>query len=245
MRRDIEIKINSGDVSLPTTYKVVQRTLKWLDETPDGELQSYLYGEVEVPSSISEKQLFSDGIYVRLAYTPVYKLCKIRVKRVSASGDGEYVINPREGSEWFTLKASLYGSHNNTLREIYASELVLLNEQSIFLQFDSEQRTEAGIPKVYYSGCLRAYSGGSTDFNICIANHQNSNLLLKCNPGNNYRYPLSGVGLIRWTNGNLNHMKLAQIIQDEFLEDGVNVREARLNTDNNSLVLNANYDNLD
>lgn len=54
--------------------------------------------------------------------------------------------------------------------------------------------------------------------------------MLACNPSNNYRYPVSGIGLVRWINAvNINKGNLAEVMQREFLEDGVIVKEASYN----------------
>lgn len=56
---------------------------------------------------------------------------------------------------------------------------------------------------------------------------------------------MSGVGLIRWTNGDLSQSELAATIQSEFADDKVIVKTAKFNNDTNQLAIDANFDDLD
>jgi hypothetical protein len=62
-------------------------------------------------------------------------------------------------------------------------------------------------------------------------------MLLACVPTNNYRYPISGVGLIRWTNGNMSKVSLADRIMSEFNDDGVIVKNASYDYDTKQMSL--------
>ena len=88
-------------------------------------------------------------------------------------------------------------------------------------------------------GTLNVYSAMESDLNIVKANRQNSNMLLACVPTNNYRYPISGVGLIRWMNGNMDYTALADTIKSEFTDDGVVVNSASFDYDTHQLSLDA------
>lgn len=245
MRRDIEIHINTEDITLPASNVPLFKNFRWLADVPSGELVSYLYGEIEVPSYTPEKQLLREGINVNIPYTPIYKPFKLRVKRMYDDGSFEYLMNPRDGSNWFVVKTALYGEENNDLDEIHASELILVDETSYLLYFDNTIEVINEQKTILYTGAIRIFSAYIRDFHIRRVDHQNCNLLLKCIPTNNYRYPLSGVGLIRWTNGDLSQASLAQRIQDEFADDGVIVKAASINNDTGKLSIDANFDNLD
>lgn len=227
MRKDIEIHINSGDIVLASTQHTVLRDFEWI-ECPEGQEQSYLYGEITVPALLLEDTLIRDGIYLTIPYTPIYKEFKIRIKRLYADENPVFVRNPQDGSEWFLVQSALYGEN---LRNIAASELVAISEDIFYLSFSA--------------GTLRLYSGRQSDVNIIKANWQNRNLLLKCVPGNNLRYPLTGVGLIRWTNSNISVSKLASVLKNQFSEDGTPVISARYDFDTKKLYLNLNTANVD
>lgn len=211
MRKDIEIHINTGDITLPPSNKVTLREFVWVD-TPADKEQRYIYGEVVLPSILSENSAISKGIYIAIPYTPIYKEIRLRFKRDFGNGFATYIKNPVDGSDWFDVQAALYGGK---LKNIFASELIMVSEDKFYLSFDN--------------GIIRLYSGNNSDFNIIRANTQNKNLLLSCVPGNNYRYPLIGVGLIRWANSNIDASNLATILQTEFAAEGTPVKSAVYN----------------
>ena len=245
MRRDIEVHINTEDIVLAAANKPMMRVFRWLDDVPEGQLQSYLYGEVEVSTLIAEKVLLRDGVNVAIDYTPIYKPFMLRIKRVYDDGSFEYAVNPVLGGVWFPVKSAVYGEQNNPVEDIHASELILIDEQFYYLYFERVTETIAGKSVTHLTGNLRIFSACQMDFNIKRVDHQNGNLLLKCVPTNNYRYPLSGVGLIRWTNGDLSQSELAATIQSEFADDKVIVKTAKFNNDTNQLAIDANFDDLD
>lgn len=227
MRQDIEIHINTGDITLSSKQRVILRDFKWIERTK-GQEQRYLYGEITMPATIIEDTVVNQGIYIEIPYTPIYKEFKIRIKRQYTDEDYSYIRNPQDGSEWFIVQCAMYG---NESRKIYASELLAISESTFYIAFDG--------------AVAQLYSGLQSDMNIIKANWQNRNLLLKCVPGNCYRYPLVGVGLIRWTNSNISVSKLAQVIKEQFLEDGTPVIGARYDFNSKQLYLNIDTSNVD
>lgn len=226
MRKDIEIHINTGDITLSPKNKFTLRAFSWVDNSQG--LSRYIYGEVEVPGSLSETYIKSNGVYVNIPYTPKYNEFYIRIKRVLGESSFAYIKNPIDGSEWFLVKSGLYGQ---SLQNTYASQLLLISESSFHI------RLNKGIAEIY--------SSAESDVNIIKANRQNSNLLLKCIPTNSYRYPLSGVGLIRWTNSNISYTKLSNTIQREFENDGVIVKNASYDFETRDLKLELDTTNVD
>lgn len=227
MRRDIEIHINTGDTTLSTPPKVTLRSFRWLEQ-PVGLEQRYLYGEVVLPSSLSDKTIVSQGIYVEIPYTPVYKEIRLRFRKEYGGELDSFVKNPENGTDWYVVQAGMYG---NSPRNLYASELMAISEDTCFLSFDS--------------GIVRLYSASQSDFNIVNANTQNKNLMLACIPGNNYRYPLTGVGLVRWANSKIDVSNLADILQKEFSQDGTPVKSASYNHTLRQLNLILDTSNID
>lgn len=218
MRKDIEIHINTGDITLSPRNEFELHPFVWVDN-PNG-LQRYSYGEITLPAAISANHIKTKGIYIEIPYTPVYKEFCIRVKRQRSDSLHTYMRNPVDGSEWFIVKAAKYGRE---FENVYASELMTISETSFYIRFNQ--------------GVAELYSSSDSDVNIVRANRQNANLLLKCIPTNNYRYPLTGVGLIFWTKGNLNQSELAAVLQREFESDGVRVNNASFDFETNDLYL--------
>lgn len=220
MRKDIEIHIGTGDITLPSKNSYTLRDFQWVSN-PTG-LSRYIYGELIVPSNLSEQSVKKNGVYVSIPYTPKYKEFMVRVKRLYDNGSYEFIQNPSDGSEWFLVKVAQYGG--NTKNAI-ASQLLTISESDFYFQFDG--------------GVANLYSALESDLHIVKADRQNSNMLLACVPTNNYRYPLSGVGLVRWTNGNMDYTHLAERIESEFSDDGMSVNSASFDYDTKQLNIDA------
>lgn len=221
MRKDIEIHIGTGDITLPSKNNYLLRDFQWV-QNPTG-LSRYIYGEIIVPSNLSANILYNKGVYTAIPYTPIYKEFMVRIKRLYENGLYEYLQNPADGTEWFVVKCNLYGTHG--CKNVYASQLKTIADNDYYFQFDK--------------GILNVYSAIESDLKIVKANRQNSNMLLACVPTNNYRYPISGVGLIRWVNGNMDYTALADTIKSEFTDDGVVVNSASFDYGTHQLSLDA------
>ena len=220
MRKDIKIHIKTGDVELSPRNQFKLRDFKWIDN-PNG-LSRYIYGEISIPASVTEASIRSNGCFVNIPYTPRYKEFMIRLKRVYEDGSCCYLTNKNDGSNWFVVKSGIYGG---PIENVYASELIKISDMyTYYINIDS--------------GFARLYSSHQSDFPIVDANRQNSNCLLACVPSNNYRYPLTGVGLVRWINAhNVNDTGLADTIQREFTEDGVTPKNAYYNYETKQMTL--------
>ena len=208
------------------TDNAISHEFTWI-ENPTG-LERYLYGEITVPPQISDNSILSNGLHCVIPYTPKYKEFYIRVRKVHSEDNIAYLTNPVDGTEWFLVQCGLYGG---VPRNIFASELLLVALGNYQFQFAN--------------GCAYLYDGGSNDVAISNANHQNSNLLIACNPGNNYRYPLSGVGLIRYVNSDINRTDLSTVLKREFSADGVGINSARYDYETKSLLLDLDTKQVD
>jgi hypothetical protein len=218
MRKDIEIHINTGDIVIEPQNAVKLRPFNWVEN--DSGLTRYIYGEVQFPGTVSETSIKNDGVYLIIPYTPKYKEFYIRIRRVFNNEISSFIQNPVDGSEWFLVRSGLYGSE---MKNVYASRLLLISEDRFFIKFNK--------------GFADIYSGNESDVNIVSAQRQNANLLLKCLPTNNYRYPLTGVGLIRWVNSNIHYTELSTVLQREFENDGMSVENASFDLESKDLHL--------
>lgn len=229
MRKDIEIHINTGDIALLSKGNFVLRPFKWVSGGGGiGSSRKYIYGEITVPANISEASIRKSGVHVHIPYTPKYREFYICIKRERLDGSYDYVLNPANGREWYIVQSTKCGSK---FENIHASELMTISEDSFYIRLNDN--------------IAELYSSSSTDVNIINANRQNANLLLKCVPTNCYRYPLTGVGLIRWIQSNTDYTELAKTLKSEFEEDGVIVENASYNLDTHDLHLSLNTSNVD
>lgn len=210
MRKDIEISINTGDIILMPRPYPIACPFKLVDY-PEG-LSRYAYAEVEIPQSMSNSNLLADGICVNIPYTPIYKEFMVRFRREVS----------REVSEWYVVTGGMYGDN---VRNLCLSELFAISESDFLLRIEGD--------------VIRLYSAGNADFNIIQCDRQNANMLLACVPTNNYRYPVSGVGLIRWVNGTVNNSTLTDTLLREFSEDGMTINNASFDADSKQLKIDA------
>lgn len=219
MRRDIELHIETGDVGIGSRNKPQFRGFRWVEEP--SLLSRYIYGEIDIPYNISNKSIYADGVYVIIPYTPIYKEFMVRIRRVREDGSYIYVTNDVDGSHWFVVRVSAYGSD---WKNMFVSELPAISEDGFYINIEN--------------GVAKLYSSNQSDFNVVKANRQNSNCLLACVPGGNYRYPLTGVGLIRWVNStNVSSTDLTKTLQNEFAADGCSVKRAIYDYDTHQLEL--------
>ncbi len=217
MRRDIELHIQTGDVVIKAQNSYKLREFRWTMDSSG--LSRYIYGEVDVPSVVTEFSIRNNGIYFAIPYVPRYKEFMIRIRRVHESGSFTYIRNLDSGSEWFLAKVRLYGGE---LKNAYASQLIQISDDAFYGKIGDD--------------CLELYSASQSDFNIVAADRQNANCMLACNPSNNYRYPLAGVGLVRWVNSShIDSGELAEVLQSEFSADGVIVKNAQYDYETQSM----------
>lgn len=221
MRRDIEIHIVTGDVAIDPQNKPKLREFRWVEQP--AMLSRYIYGEIDVPYTVSERTIANQGLSFIIPYTPKYKEFMIRIRRINDDGVFAYVTNDVDGSQWFLVQSSVFGGK---MQNVFASTLPIISEDSFFVMLKN--------------GIAQLYSSSQSDFNIIKAGRQNANCLLACFPGGNYRYPLTGVGLARWINSNnVASTSLTKVLQDEFSADGVNIHNAAYNYDTKQMELDA------
>ena len=79
MRKDIEIHINTGDITLSPHNKFILRPFNWVEN--ESGLMRYIYGEITLPATLSEDVVRKGGIYTTIPYTPIYKEFYVRIKR--------------------------------------------------------------------------------------------------------------------------------------------------------------------
>lgn len=212
MRQDIQISIETHDVVISPKNEPHIDDFKWV--TYKNGLEHYIYGEVCVPSFTNEDEIRSNGIFFTIPYTPKYKMFYLSIKHKLKDGRLCYLINKKTGDRWFLARRKLYGG---VLEDAFASQLIQISDTSLFGAIKEEHNQEY----------IELYSSAQSDFNIIPAQRQNANCMLACLPSNNYRYPVTGVGLLRWLNSSdINSGDLANVLQREFSRDGVNVVDA-------------------
>lgn len=223
MRRDIQINTATNDIVLKNQSIIGEQAFNWLE---DEEL--FLTAQITVPLNFDIKQLYTTGVMIKIPYTPIYKPIKIRFGRDFGGGNIRIVINPTDNSEWFEVHTRLFGLQDKIL---YASQLIMVSQDYYLIQINK--------------GVAYLWSNAISDMVNINANIQNRNLLLQCVPSNNYRYPTSGVGLIKYLHANLSHSGLAEKLQTEFKDDKVEIINAAFNSYSGDLELDLDFSEAD
>ena len=226
MRRDIQINTQTGDIVLKDQNSLDAYTFEWLEET-----DTHIRGQIIIPSSFDVRKIYTNGVCVGISYNPVYKPVQFRVLRKYDDSTMREIPNQFNNSEWYDVKAHLYGA--NESKQMYASEFALVSLDKFIVQL-IENTSDVCI-----------WSATQMDFNNINANIQNRNLLLKCVPSNNYRYPTSGVGMVRYLHGNIAQTNLASRLRSEFLEDDVVVNSASFDSYTGDLDLELDFSKAD
>lgn len=225
MRRDIQVNTQIGDIVLSDRNSMETYPFEWVDET-DTEIR----GKVTIPSTIDVLQLYTTGVKIEIPYTPVYKPVKIRVIRNFGGGTERTILNPVNHDWWHDLQTKLYHGSNERLK---ASQLLMVSTGGYVLQLGENE------------GNAYLWSDADSDLNNVRANIQNRNLLLRCIPSNSYRYPTSGVGLIRYLHSTLSQSDLADRLQSEFKADKVSIKNASFDSYTGDLDLDLDFSEAD
>ena len=223
MRRDIHVNTQLGDIVLQDRNILGTYPFEWI-----GEEDLVLKGQLTLPGNYDINTLYFKGVRVSIPYTPIYKPMQIRIVRDYGDGVTRTVINPVNRSEWFDIRTKLYGKSDLQIR---APQLLMISMGDYLIQIDNNT----------------AYIWSNIDSDLCNinANYQNRNLLLQCVPSNNYRYPTSGVGLVRFLHSNLSQAKLADKLDSEFKADKVTVKNASFNSFTGNLEMDLDFTEAD
>ena len=222
MRRDIQVNTQIGDMVLTDSNSVSTYPFEWLYER-----DSNIYGCVTLPAYF-ERSNFEYGVKINIPYIPMYKTIKLKFVQDYGDGNTRTFINTSDNSEYFDVHSKLYNLDEKALK---ASELILIDEENYILQLVGNK--------------LLLWSSKTSDAKNINANIQNRNLLLKCLPSNSYRYPISGVGLIRYLHANISNTDLADVLQSEFEAENVKVLNASFDSDTGNLDLDLDFSKVD
>lgn len=221
MRRDIQVDTTIGEIVFRDMSVIEKREFEW-----DYEADTCVYGIVTVPYIYDLRKLYTEGVSVDIAYHPVCKPIKLSFCVDYGEGYYRFVINPRDNTTFFDVVTRLYGGEETSPN---ASELVMVNSDGHYL-FLLEDGGKASV-----------WSPVNSDISNRPANIQNRNMLLQCVPSNNYRYPTTGVGAVRYLHSNLSASGFAHKLKSEFSADGVTVVNAAFDTETGDLDLDLDF----
>lgn len=190
---------------------------KFMGDVDGMDSVNYCYGEISVPAGFATGYKDSGGIHVRIPYTPQYKSLRIRFLLEKNDGNQSFLRNPVDNGIWFTVLSPDMGT-------VYLSAFRAVNSANNFNLIMRE-------------GALLLFSADETDFIIKPSLEQTKIFLLKASAGNLYQHMTTGVGLIRYLHGNFENSNLASKLQQEFLADGMIIKNAYMDSQTGELLL--------
>lgn len=124
----------------------------------------------------------------------------------------------------FGIPVNSYAISKNMAAPISASMLPFIDIDGQFLVKLVRNPNSELLDRAYI------YSSKITDLNINYSDDQASQLLSVCMPGKSYRYPTTGVGIIKYLNSIIDHTDLQTVLETQFAGD-------------NKTILSADFDN--
>lgn len=215
MRTDIAINYDTGELTLKKNIPQFTVDFSWLEEKED---DYYVYGECAFRYGMTEEHLYN-GIGVNIPFKSKYKKIRLSFLVIDNQNNTYPVLNSSNSRAIFDVI-----NQDNT--PIYASQLPLLSEDFMYKLTMKDNM-------VYISDMY------SYDLSINESIEQNKMFLLKCNEGNLYNYPTSGVGLPSYLNGNIGASDLGERVKDEFNRDSMYVEAASINTETGEISIKA------
>lgn len=222
MVKDILLDIEASDVQLTDKQNdafIYYETI-W-GKVFDADDDSTLFLNIVVPYSQQRILTFPDnGIFscnILAQYFPEDRNFKIRFV---LGNENEYFHFDEQSSFHEYVIAKSYLEDFYTLQPISACQLMNINDDgkyTIVIRKDEPNSAEI-------------YTFGNNDLLFGESDNQSAKLLSLCGPGNNYRYPISGVGITDYINTVIGDSNLGQRMIDEF-------------SGNNTPVISANFDN--
>ena len=226
MRRDIQINTQIDDIVFSDQNALSAYPFEWVEET-----DTYIRGQVVIPSCYDVGNIYIIGVLIEIPYTPIYKPIQLRILRDYGGSTLRVIPNPVNHEDWHDAYVKLNGASETV--QLYASMLPMISSEKYIVQLTQNE------------GSAYVWASEDSDLTNANANIQNRNMMLKCVPSNNYRYPISGVGLIRYLHGNLSQTDLATRLRTEFKSDKVSVESAAFDSYTGDLDMDLDFSEAD
>lgn len=185
--------------------------------TWDSEDESNIYGSLVFPSYTSDSKVKENGVTATIPYKPVDKAFRLSIRQENSSTP-------------MVSKAAVTSTLLDN-KTINACQLPMVDGEFVYHFVPSNNG-------------VAIYSGRELDLDTGDANDQNRYMMLLCAPGNNYRYPLTGVDVLSWINTHRITSAMAETLQTQFTADGTPVINASLDAEAQVLTLELNTSNV-
>ena len=158
-------------------------------------------------------------------YVPNTSNFRIRLVKLS---EGKYSLYDSSFGNTGVLAHS-YVQNRNVATPIAASVLPLIDIDGEYLAKLVTNSKSVSLNKAY------VYSAKNTDIKVDFSDNQASQLLSVCIPGCYHRYPMLGVGIVKYLNCVIGHSDLIDVLQSQFESDDRQIQEAEFDNETGKL----------
>ena len=203
MRYDIGYNVASDELILKQSDSILQA-----DNAIWSVIDNILVLQVYVAQDITDEALNNTGVLVDIPYYEAENLqFAVAFYRYDPEQEQYVICHPAGDNEFVPAFASVYGASENRIKS-WETRLLGVSGQCVV----TAKTDRAHI--------------GSVPMDLMLRNvdNQDAYLLLKSEPGAMLRYPLTGVGVIKWTNSPGNASELYAAIRREIQGDGLTIQ---------------------
>lgn len=221
MVRDIILDIQEKDLSFKdksNAYVPIFDSL-WGNIFDEDESSGVLICNIIVPEGYWSLIEYLDNEYIcrfTSEYMPDTRVFNIRLVAIK---NGHYSLFSNIRGD-FGVQTYSYAINKNIASPLSACMLPLIDIDGQYLLKLTRSTKSEYLDKAYIYSCKE------TDISVNYSDDQASQLLSLCAPGKSYRYPTTGVGIIRYLNAVIDHTDLYDALQKQFDNDNKPIQSA-------------------
>ncbi len=191
----------------------------WGNLFDEDEAIEVLICNIIIPEGYWRTIEYQDNEFIcRFTSSYIPDIRKFRVRLVAIQ-DGHYSLFSSIRGD-FGIPVSSYAISKNIAAPISASMLPYIDIEGQFIIKLVKNPHSEILDRAYI------YSSKATDLNINYSDDQASQLLSLCAPGKSYRYPTTGVGIIKYLNAVIDHTDLHNVLEIQFNGDNKPIQSA-------------------
>lgn len=195
----------------------------WGNLFDEDEAVDVLICNIIIPEGYWETIAYQENEFICQFTSPYIPDTRTFRVRLVAITDGHYSLFASIRGD-YGIPVHSYAIGKNLAEPISASMLPFIDIDGHFLIRLVQNAESEVLDRAYI------YSSKMTDLHIDYSDDQASQLLSICGPGNSYRYPSTGVGIVRYLNAVIDHTNLQTVLEAQFAAD-------------NKSILSADFDN--
>jgi len=218
MRKDILMDLENGDIKIRKYPPNLYLNVEWDTDLNTVGVGDVVYGICQLPRNMLLEDINGDiGINIPPAGVPN----AIKISFIFDEATNRY--------PFFGFVPIILDTFGN---EVTGNMLMGISESLRFRMKFEQTVIQSGLGNLILSPDI------ITDLSVGESIGQNEFLLLTADVGSIYKYPLTGVGIGKYLNGNIRTSDLPQKIQSQFEIDGMYVSSIKYNEETSEIITN-------